>query len=486
MRQSFDEKRGRRIESYMLLVIAETRDSFESENTWVRKLDGMLVDETEAKGKGATATGEDRVKMESDRRTADGVMELSLLEEWERMEMLLVYEADKWEGQLWDATRGFICSDEVQEKERVEREWKANCWKRLDANIRAMDARMEAAQANAKVASNNLSREWRDALERIQRTWRRVIGRFNSFHRSRDLSRFDPERFTQDDATRSIYPHLSQLSNQRDKIEDRLRKELEDVEFQLEQGLKKCNEFWVDEVLLQCKHSRTKWLSAQFRRAPLEAYSRTLKTRDDVIYVDFHGCDYDWAADTIRNMPHLTSVFTNSKHLGDIERDIPLFINTFGAEGTDIVTFLQHNKLRFAETHRTFIYIDNMCGSHGSGPGFYAAVPTQLGLNESATIAISYFGPTSGSLTLRLRHCVSNPCFTFVVDDMTGSPAVEFPVPSMPSIDDITLQPRPAPSRRISFEPGARNNLIVRVQVSLEVDYGLVVLISMVSIYDNV
>jgi hypothetical protein len=95
MRQSFDEKRGRRIESYMLLVIAETRDSFESENTWVRKLDGMLVDETEAKGKGATATGEDRVKMESDRRTADGVMELSLLEEWERMEMLLVYEADK-------------------------------------------------------------------------------------------------------------------------------------------------------------------------------------------------------------------------------------------------------------------------------------------------------------------------------------------------------------------------------------------------------
>ena len=160
----------------------------------------------------------------------------------------------------------------------------------------------------------------------------------------------------------------------------------------------------------------------------------------------------------IRNMPYLTSVYTdtNPKHLGDIQRDTPLFIDTFGA---DIAAFLDHNKLRFEESHRTFVYINN-----GYCPDFQ--VPTQLGQRSSATIAISFFGPMSDCLTLRLRHRASGPGVTLVADDMTGSPAFVLPIPSTLTVDDITLRPRPAPSSCITFERGIRNNLIIQVQSS--------------------
>jgi hypothetical protein len=32
-------------------------------------------------------------------------------------------------------------------KKRLTREWRGNCWKRLDADIRAMDTRMERVKA---------------------------------------------------------------------------------------------------------------------------------------------------------------------------------------------------------------------------------------------------------------------------------------------------------------------------------------------------
>jgi hypothetical protein len=177
--------------------------------------------------------------------------------------------------------------------------------------------------------------------------------------------------------------------------------------------------------------------------------------RDDVIFVAFICCnDDDGVADTIHHMPYLTSVYTYSNHLGDIQRDTPLFINTRGA---DIVAFLKHNELQFAETHRTFIYIQ-------TGNGFSSRLHAQLGLLSSSTIVISFFGPTSGSLTLRLRHRASLPGVTLAIGDMTGSPTFEFPIPSVLTVDDITLHPRPAPPGCISFKQGTRNNvqLIVR------------------------
>jgi hypothetical protein len=172
MQQSLDEKRGRWVEHYMRLVIAETRDFFEGQKTLIRKVDGVLADETMVKGKGVTATGEERANMESDGKTADNdeesrIVERALIPERARMEMLLVYEVDEWEGKLRNVTREFIRREDVQEKERVERERKANCWKRLDANIRAMDARMKAAKENAKGASNDFSEEWQKAHEYI-------------------------------------------------------------------------------------------------------------------------------------------------------------------------------------------------------------------------------------------------------------------------------------------------------------------------------
>jgi hypothetical protein len=164
-------------------------------------------------------------------------------------------------------------------------------------------------------------------------------------------------------------------------------------------------------------------------------------------------------------MPHLTSIYTDSnyKYLGDIQRDTPLFIDKPGA---DVTAFLEHNQSRFAETCCTFTYINN-----GSIPD--TTVPAQLGLNSSATIAISFFGPTSGSLTLRLRHITDDPDATLVIDDLTGSHAFEFPVPSTLTVDDITLHPNPTPSSRITFERGTRNNLIIHVSSVRYISYWL-------------
>jgi hypothetical protein len=319
-------------------------------------------------------------------------------------------------------------------------------------------------EANVKGSSNHFSWKWQRAHDDIQRTWRTLIDRFNSVHRSQVLpSTFDPERLTQDLVTSSIYPYGPRFSSRQDEVEGRLCKELKDVQFRLEQGLEKCDQFWVDEWLLRCRHSRSKWLSIpsyNFGGALMDVYSHELKTRDDVIYVSFFtGCDDDWVADTIHNMPNLTSVYSHSKRLGDIERGAPLFIDTGDVA---IEAFLEHNKSRFAETHRTFIYINSNRPDSRFGSVMTGHNPTQLGLHPSTTIAISFFGPTSGSLTLRLRHHASTPNTTLIIGDMTGSPAFQLPVPSMLSVDHVTIHPNSALGR-INFKRGTRNNLIIQV-----------------------
>ena len=329
-----------------------------------------------------------------------------------------------------------------------------------------MDARMEAAKAIVKGANNNLSWQWNVVHKEIRKTWQNSFSDFRSNRADRSQvlpPMFNPQSLADDFESLSRTPHWhqSQASSQRDEMNRRLRKELEDVEFRLEQGLEKCDEFWVDEDLLRYRHSRSKWLSIwtdQGDPATLRvAYSRALETRDDVIYVAFLGHkshdDDDWIVDTIRRMPYLTSIFSPLPHLqSDTQRDIPLFTTD-----TDVVDFL--NKLQFAEPHHTFIYMK-------IEGGFLD--PAQFLITSSATIVISFFGPMSGNLTLRFRHRTSTPDVTLTIGDMTASHPFKFPFPitSTLTVDDITLRPHTAPSSRtgISFERGTRNNLIIRVQ----------------------
>jgi hypothetical protein len=239
-------------------------------------------------------------------------------------------------------------------------------------------------------------------------------------------------------------------------MKSRLRKELDDVEFRLGQGLEKCDEFFGSFELVRARHSRAKWLCVRWTsdKAELEVFSRALKTRNDVIYINFWDHDVDWVIQTIRDLPSLNSVFIRDDgtraRLLDIQRDSPLFVDTKDA---NISTFLDDNQPRLAETDRTFIFI-SIAGSlsHFSS--------TEIGLYHP-TLAISFLGPSSGSLTLRLRHRSSRPNATLTV---TGFPTFKFPIPSSLTTNDITLHPHP--SKHLSFTPDSRNNLTIRVDAS--------------------
>jgi hypothetical protein len=127
MRKLLDEKRGRWVETFMGLVIAETREFFQSQKTLTRKFDDVLADDAPATEERVTTTGEELVNMESDAMTSDmddesEVVELMLNDERVRMETLLVHEVDEWEGKLWNMAQGFICREDVPEKEKLQEE----------------------------------------------------------------------------------------------------------------------------------------------------------------------------------------------------------------------------------------------------------------------------------------------------------------------------------------------------------------------------
>jgi hypothetical protein len=169
-----------------------------------------------------------------------------------------------------------------------------------------------------------------------------------------------------------------------------------------------------------------------------------------------------WVIETIRDLPSLTSVFADEDtRLSDIQHDSPLLV---GADDTNISTFLHDNESRLAKTPHTFIFISN------SGPRGWAAPrfsSTEIGLMVPA-IAISFFGPSSRSLTLRLRHRSSRPDATLTV---TGFPAFKLPIPSSLTRHDIRLHADC--SNRLSFTSNSRNNLIIQVEASWDEPYWL-------------
>jgi hypothetical protein len=146
-------------------------------------------------------------------------------------------------------------------KARLKREWQGNCWKRLDANIRAMDARMERAKAeisalpsnklqstlnsNLVYVHNEIRSAWRHVMERLVHNPTRSASSTIGSRSSRDLQRLAQriDRFS---------PQPEQERRWHQEMACRLKKELEDVEFRIAQGLDLSDQFFDDEQLLQC------------------------------------------------------------------------------------------------------------------------------------------------------------------------------------------------------------------------------------------
>ena len=193
---------------------------------------------------------------------------------WERslMEKMLICEVKEWEMLFWKNLKVFldhIGNDRVEEKERLTREWKADCWRRLNPQMHA---------ALKRCTDYGLD------LELFGEEWASFISRF-----------FEGVE----------KPHSISLSKlRRDIVSDspsdedclRVEKEVEDTEFRLNRGfdLGRFDLFWDHDSLFECKYSRSKWLYLrQDSTVPLEIYSHALKGNKNITHIAFSHHDSD-------------------------------------------------------------------------------------------------------------------------------------------------------------------------------------------------
>ena len=200
---------------------------------------------------------------------------------------------------------------------------------------------------------------------------------------------------------------------------------------------------------MHCRHSRSKSLGLPDSRhkALLDLYSRALKCNNDVIHIVFRQYEnHAWIAETIRDLPSVISIGVNNPRLlPPIPRNTPLFIDDdlYGFDDDEasesLQTFLNSDE-SLARSHNTFVFIKS-------------------GLRRVWTIAVSFIGPSSGDLILRLKHRTSDPDATLTVLGTSFTLAI----PHSLTIDDINLHPDGNSSSQLSFKHDERNNLIFQI-----------------------
>ena len=92
----------------------------------------------------------------------------------------------------------------------------------------------------------------------------------------------------------------------------RLENEIEDTEFRLKRGsdLGRFDQFWDDDILFQCRYSRSKWLDLRKRSTvPLEIYSHALKRNKSIIHIAFDDMASDFEVNQfLCDLPWVTSI----------------------------------------------------------------------------------------------------------------------------------------------------------------------------------
>ena len=434
-RRLLDERRVKWIARRMEMITKETKEMFEGKMGVEYR-----VDKKAAEKKPATKLPE---------------IERMLLREQYLMDLLLLYEVNERERLFWNKFKTFldqIGNDRVEEKERLTREWRADCWRRLNPQMHAAQKRWADLDKGKTWFIRNLGEQ---LGERLDERWASSISHL----------------FGGSEFTNSI--SLSELRKEIDQIklgsrfaflyeEKRLRmeKEIEDTEFRLERGsqLGRFDQFWDDDSLFGCRYSRSKWLYLNefYTNAPLEIYSRALKGNENIINIIFTGFDSDsdvnWLQATICDLPWVTSISHNS-HLPAIHHD-PLFIKS---TNNDLITFAKEMRLEL-DSFSTYIFTDAGGNDMHMSPN---------GLRNNARVLISFVAPTSGkSLILRLKHSGEEDGPLEVTLEST---TIQLnPSSKSLTIDDITLYPIQVPgpssseSDRLSFEPGIRNDILIQ------------------------
>ena len=377
------------------------------------------------------------------------------------MELLLLYEAIGWEQLFWKKFKAFLnqignVSDRVEEKERLTREWKADCWRRLNPQMHAALKRLE-------------KEEWFPRFRVLGSRWASFVSQLTE---GVETPLANPTSLSE---LREEMDYLNELGRLGDEARLRMEKEIEDTEFRLKRGseLGRFDQFWDDNALFECRYRRSKWLylSQFFSGAPLEIYSHVLKQNKNIIHITFspHGsdsdvnqfqatfCELSWVTSISRGLPPDSFL-----PLPAIDRNLsrdPLFIKS--ALNNDLITFAKEIRLKLpVDDFSTYIFTDAGTNDTHSDK-----------LGNNAKVLISFVAPTSSgqSLMLRLKHSGEEDGSLEVT---LGSTRIQLNHSSKSSltIDDITLYPIPGPSEshHLSFEPGIRNEIFIQFRGIVE------------------
>jgi hypothetical protein len=223
----------------------------------------------------------------------------------------------------------------VEVKERLTREWRADCWKRLNPQMYAAQKRM--ADLGSGYVLGTVGEVWASCINLI-------------FENPNSISLFQV-------SMREQIEHLLNSGQLDDEIRLRMEKEMEDIEFRLKRGseLGRFDQFWDDDILFNCRYSRSKWLHLR-QDAPLETYSHALKRNKNFIHITFSR-NSDVNRFRISDFPWVTSISWSSFGLPAISPDIhhePLFIKS---TNNDLITFAKEIRPKL-DPISTYIFTD--------------------------------------------------------------------------------------------------------------------------------
>jgi hypothetical protein len=408
---------------------------YEKHVKWIARRMEMIGKETKERFEGEMGA-EYRVNtqaVEKARKPAskspEEIMDVLFREQY-LMELLLLYEVKKWEELFWNKLEAFlyrIGNDREEEKERLMREWRADCLKRLSPQMDAAVKRL----AKSTYLGERLGERWASSISQL----------FEGVEKPNSIS-------------------LSELRREMEPIDDEIRlrveKEIEDIEFRLKLGSRtgRLEQFWDDDTLFECRYSQSKWLNlTPHSTVPLEIYSHYLKGNQNITHIAFRGsCSDVGFQATIRDLPWVASISCDSNGvLDNRDRRDPLFIKS---TNMDLIKFAEEIRFKLNPFQvSTYIFTDaeNLDMHEGS-------------LKSNAKVLISFVAPTSGqSLILRLKHSGKNDA---PLEVTLGSTIIQLNPSSKSSltIDDISLYPISglSESDHLSFEPGIRNDIVIQ------------------------